>query len=34
MFHQIVTNRQSTELDVSLDSMIDVFAEVEKCEHI
>ena len=34
MFHQIVTNRQSTELDVSLDYMIDVFAEVEKCEHI
>ena len=29
MFHQIVTNFQSTELDVSLDYMIDVFAEVE-----
>ena len=25
---------QTTELDVSLDYMIDVFAEVEKCDHI
>ena len=38
----MVTNRQSfewdcqqtTELDVSLDYMIDVFAEVKKCEYI
>ena len=34
MFHSMVRNGQSTELDVSLDSMIDVFAEVEKYEHI